>query len=207
MANGARDGGNGCFNIPAATNPNLDATGAHCAAGQSGQVWFLAGSFGTLPSPINRSCTVPTGTSLLVPVLTQADGAALLDCDGPGPYAVPCADFTFNGKKGLPALREEAKLSQDNPRLQLTIDNVPVSNLPAYRAESPVFSFMLTTGNVISYLLSAFGIAGSQPPGIYAPAVSDGYWVMFTPLSPGTHTIYFECIQAGGFATGGILTP
>ena len=48
--------------IPAATNPNLDATGANCAEGQLGHVWFLAGSFGplTISFPINRFCTVPT---------------------------------------------------------------------------------------------------------------------------------------------------
>src|SRR5262249_10337841 len=50
--------------IPATTNPNLDSTGAHCTEGQSGHVWFLAGSFGTLPSPIIRNCTVPAGRSL-----------------------------------------------------------------------------------------------------------------------------------------------
>ena len=103
--------------VPAATNPNLDATGADCGQGQSGNVWFLAGSFGTLPSPIDRHCTIPTGTSVLLAVLDQADGAALLDCDGPAPFDVPCANFTFNGKVGLAALREEAKVSQDNPAL------------------------------------------------------------------------------------------
>ena len=34
------------MSIPKATNPNLDATGAHCAEAQTGQVWFLAGLFG-----------------------------------------------------------------------------------------------------------------------------------------------------------------
>jgi hypothetical protein len=191
--------------IPAATNPNLDATGANCAEGQSGQVWFLAGSFGTLPTPIDRSCTIPTGTSVLLPVLNQADGAALLDCDGPPPFDVPCSQFTFNGKVGIPALREEAKVAMDNPALlKLSLDGVAVANIPAYRVQSPVFSFTLTTDNVITYLLNVFGFGGTQPPGTYTPAVSDGYWIMFTPLTPGKHTIHFEGVQAGGFATGGI---
>jgi len=191
--------------IPAATNPNLDATGADCAEGQSGEVWFLAGSFGTLPSPIDRHCTVPTGTSLLVPVLNQADGAALLDCAGPPPFDVPCANFTFNGKVGLDALREEAKVSQDNPKLlTISLDGAAISDIPAYRFQSPVFSFTLTTGNAISYLLNAFGFGGTQPPGTYTPAVSDGYWIMFNPLSPGLHTIHFEGVQETGFATGGV---
>ena len=130
--------------IPAATNPNLDATGANCAEGQSGHVWFLAGSFGplTISFPINRFCTVPTGISFLLPVLNQADGAALLDCAGPAPFDVPCADFSFNGKTGLAALREEAKVSQDNPSLlQLSLDGLPLSDISAYRVQSPVFKF------------------------------------------------------------------
>ena len=144
--------------IPAATNPNLDATGGHCAEGQSGHVWFLAGSFGTLPSPIFRNCTIPAGKSLLIPILNQADGAGLIDCAGPAPFDVPCAAFVFNGKTGLAALREEAKVSQDNPALlQLSLDGVTLSDLSAYRAQSPVFSYPLTTGNVISLLLSLSG--------------------------------------------------
>jgi hypothetical protein len=191
--------------IPAATNPNLDPTGAHCAEGQSGQVWFLAGTFGTLPSPIVRDCTVPAGKSLLLSPLNQADGAGLIDCEGPAPFDVPCADFTFNGKKGLAALREEAKVSQDNPALlQVSLDGVPLSDLTAYRAQSPVFSYSMTTGNVISFLLTVSGLPGPEAPGTYTPAVADGYWVMFTPLPPGKHTIHFEGVQAGGFSTGGI---
>jgi hypothetical protein len=191
--------------IPTPTNPNLDSTGADCAEGQSGPVWFLAGSFGTLPTPIVRNCTIPTGKALLIPLLNAADGAGLLDCGGPAPFDVPCADFTFNGKIGLDALREEAKLSQDNPALlRLSVDGVLLSDLSAYRAQSPVFSYSMTTDNVISYLLALFGFPGPEPPGTYTPAVSDGYWVMLTPLPPGTHTITFEGVQAGGFATGGI---
>src|SRR2546430_5217700 len=34
------------LSIPNSTNPNLDTTGANCAVGQTGQVWFLAGTFG-----------------------------------------------------------------------------------------------------------------------------------------------------------------
>jgi hypothetical protein len=141
----------------------------------------------------------------LIPALNQADGAGLLDCGGPAPFNVPCADFTFGGKTGLDALREEAKVSQDNPTsLQLSLDGVPVSDLTSYRAQSPVFSFSLTSDNVISFLLAFFGLPGPEPPGTYTPAVSDGYWVMFTPLPPGHHTIHVEGVPAGGSGTGGV---
>src|SRR5439155_23432452 len=55
---------------PLSTNPVLDTTGANCAAGQSGRVWFLAGTFSA--GTVSRSCTVPAGTALLFPVLNNA---------------------------------------------------------------------------------------------------------------------------------------
>jgi hypothetical protein len=61
----------------------------------------------------------------------------------------------------------------------------------------------MPTDNAVSLILSKFGL-DPQPAGTFSPAVSDGYWVMFTPLSPGQHTIHFEGVQTGGFATGGI---
>jgi len=67
--------------IPAATNPNFDTTGANCAVGQVGPVWFLAGTFSSAPPKITRSCTIPHGKALLFTPLTQLDGAGAFDCD------------------------------------------------------------------------------------------------------------------------------
>ena len=49
------------LSIPAATNPVLDETGANCAQGQSGQVWFLASSFSGIPPlpPIVSALSLP----------------------------------------------------------------------------------------------------------------------------------------------------
>src|SRR5713226_4733673 len=74
--------------IPAATNPNFDLTGANCAVGQVGPVWFLAGTF-TNASKITRSCTIPHGKALLFTPLTQLDGAGAFDCD-PSVPGFPC---------------------------------------------------------------------------------------------------------------------
>ena len=114
--------------IPAATNPNLDTTGAHCAEGQSGPVWFLAGWFpGAHPSVVIRECTIPAGKSLMIPLANIASGAGLLDCDGPPPFDVPCANFVFNGKTGVDGLREEAKVAMDNPgSMEVIVDGVPL---------------------------------------------------------------------------------
>lgn len=193
------------LSIPVATNPALDTTGAHCSEGQKGPVWFLGQAVGgtLLIGPnVTRYCTVPAGKSILLPIASVVDGAGLLDCGGPAPFDVPCSDFTFNKKKGIKALREEAKLTMDNPGpLQLSIGGVAVPNLTSFRAQSPVFSYKLPENNVISAVLSALGLPGPEPAGTYTPAVSDGYWVMLRPLPPGTHQInvgtftYFLYIQ------------
>jgi hypothetical protein len=52
--------------IPAASNPLLDETGDYCGVGQRGDFWFLSGNTG---GDSTRSCTVPKGAKLLVPVI------------------------------------------------------------------------------------------------------------------------------------------
>lgn len=49
-------------------SPVADASGFYCASRQSGEVWFLAGSFGTQRTI--RRCVVPRGKHLFFPLLT-----------------------------------------------------------------------------------------------------------------------------------------
>jgi len=159
-------------------NPVIDPTGAFCAEGQSGYVWFLAGTFG---GSATRNCTVPPGRALFFPILNTAY-AAPFDCLGPPGPVGPC---------DVDALRASAAADLNNPTtLQATVDGVALQNLTAYRAQSPVFSYSVTADNIL-------GI----PAGTYAPAVSDGYWLMLQPLSAGMHTIHFKGVRADGFET------
>jgi hypothetical protein len=103
------------LSIPAETNPNLDTTGENCGEGQSGHVWYLAGSFGG--GPYLRTCTVPTGTSLFFPILNAAFGAGLADCLTPVIAPGACEDYTFGALKGLPALEAAVAALLDNPTL------------------------------------------------------------------------------------------
>jgi hypothetical protein len=48
-------------------SPVADETGALCASGQSGKVWFLAGTYGT--GRTIRTCTVPRGKYLFFPLV------------------------------------------------------------------------------------------------------------------------------------------
>jgi hypothetical protein len=169
--------------IPAATNPNFDTTGANCAVGQVGPVWFLAGTFSSAPPKITRSCTIPHGKALLFTPLTQLDGAGAFDCD-PSVPGVPC---------DLNALRALAAAAEDNPsKLKASVDGSSLRHLIDHRVQSPVF--------LITYPKDAiFGL----PSGISTPNLADGYWVLLSPLSPGKHTIHFEAVSnaaSGSFA-------
>ncbi|GAA1614568.1 hypothetical protein GCM10009789_80870 [Kribbella sancticallisti] len=61
---------------PEDVNPVMDSTGEHCAQGQPGDVWLVAGSFG---GAVERQCSVPAGLPIAGPVVnTVASDAA--DC-------------------------------------------------------------------------------------------------------------------------------
>jgi hypothetical protein len=154
---------------------------------QSGNVFFLAGTFG---GPATRTCTIRTGTSVLISILATVFGSHLGDCLSPGwGNPDPC---------DVETLRASAAAEEDNPQtLELSLDGIPLKDLAAYRAKSPVFSFALgdgtTSQNIVSYLFN-FPV----PDGTYYPAVADGYWVMFTPLQPGVHTIVSRGVEHVG---------
>src|SRR6187549_430426 len=52
---------------PEDRSPLLDETGEDCGQGQSGLTWYLAGSFDSVP--VLRSCTIPSGRTLVFPVV------------------------------------------------------------------------------------------------------------------------------------------
>lgn len=167
------------LSIPEATNPNLDETGADCAQGQTGDVWFLAGNFGG--EPVVRSCTVPKGSFLFFPILGALFGAAVADCEPSLP------DVVCN----INDLRAAVEEREDNPvRLRLNVDGEIMTrpDLIGQRVTSPVLDITLPEGNIL-------GI----DPGLYTPQVSDGYWIMLQPLPPGEHTIRFIGELQGDF--------
>jgi hypothetical protein len=155
------------LSIPADRNPLTDATGEFCGEGQSGSVWFLPGSFG---NSVERSCTIPTGKTLFMPVYNWIFGAGVFDCEPTVP-GVECSVPDLQA--GAAANTEAAEV------LEVSIDGVPVQNVRAYRASSPA-PFPLTYPEN-----SVVGV----PAGTYFPNVADGYWLMIAPLPPGQHEI------------------
>jgi hypothetical protein len=154
---------------PVPDNPLLDPTGEDCAVGQSGKVWFLAGTLGS--GTVVRECTVPVGTALFFPVLNAAFIAT-----------EPFETEAF--------VHEQVKARVDTfdvSLLAVEVDGRSLQNLGAYRAHSPTFEITLPENNL-------FG----APAGTYGPAAADGYWVMLHPLPPGQHTIHIHGVFPNG---------
>jgi hypothetical protein len=57
------------YSLPVAGHPLFDESGADCAAGQSGPVWYLGGVFNVSGSAVRDLCVVPQGKSILFPII------------------------------------------------------------------------------------------------------------------------------------------
>jgi hypothetical protein len=166
------------FSIPVPENPVLDTTGEYAAEGQSGPVWFLAGTFG---GPAERTITVPPGKALFFPIYNYV--WVNMPEYGDNPWSEEQEAYA----------RQLCKGQVDNAPAPLAceIDGHEVANITAYRCQTPAGgAYMVTLPD--DSLWSVWGVA----PGTYGPSVDDGYYLMLAPLRDGTHTIHFS---AGGY--------
>ncbi|MGB0091046.1 MAG: hypothetical protein WBP81_00675 [Solirubrobacteraceae bacterium] len=159
---------------PTATNPLLDPTGANCAIGQAGPVFFLTGTPGS--GTVTRDACAVHGVKAFFLLVNAFD--VHVPGDGLDTPDLVYKDFQSFGFRA--------------DTLNASVDGVPVRNLdPArtpYRAcAAPVrgcapssFSLMFPNNNLFDL-----------PAGTYAPAVQDGYYLLLGPLRPGRHTIPF----------------
>jgi hypothetical protein len=171
------------FPYDASVNPVLDTTGALVASGQSGHVWFLAGTFG---GTATRTATIPTGTALFFPIVNSSwqTWPVFTPAQYP-PYGYSPADQPFTVPGAEQAARDAIAWGVDNATtLVVEVDGSPLTITSDYRVKSAAFTANMLANNL-------YGI----PAGVYPDSVSDGYWVMLAPLSHGQHTIHVH----GGF--------
>jgi hypothetical protein len=159
--------------IPYSENPIFDMTGANQDQNQSGPVYFLAGTAGG-PS-VTRTVTIPLGKKIFFPIVN-----VIVD--------YPCPPrFGFEPPPGQSLsdfLTEVAHAIMDYPGvLDVEVDGHHIPNLTNYRATSSMMNF---TGDVSMQAFDPCITGTSQP------AVSDGYWMMLGPLTPGQHTIHIH---------------
>jgi hypothetical protein len=155
--------------------PILDETGELCGQGQRGRVWFLAGNFG---GTTVRDCRVPGGKTLFFPILNTL-------------WWAPEDGDTAEELRAI----ANSQIEVEGVELGVTVDGEDVGDLFAYRAQSPPdgFAYLIAEGSAANAL---FGF----DPGLRDPAVSDGYWMMLSPLGGGDHvvTIHARIPDAGG---------
>jgi len=153
-------------------NPVQDETGELCDLGQSGHVWFLAGSFGL--TGVERNCTIPAGKAIFYPLVNS------FWFDEEGDEIITDEEVHWILASGF-----------DNAcQMTSTLDTFTTPNfgevpapisarlIPAVRAQSPKNKFNFPEENLL-------GI----PPGVNDRIISGGYWVMLPPLSPGEHML------------------
>jgi hypothetical protein len=125
------------FSLPTSENPILDTVGTACAVGQHGPVWFLLGSFGSVP--VLRTCSIPEGKALFLPVVNQAD-----------------INATTQTVRELRA--EIAPCGDAATALVAEVDGEPIENLRRSRVKSVPFEITVPQGGLID--------PGTYSPGV-----------------------------------------
>lgn len=154
------------MSIPKADNPALDTSGDKCAMQQNDQnVWFLATTFG---GNIQRTCDIPEGKGILVPVLIGM-----------------CDTISEPTRQTEAELRDCAWSGINNAVYRLTVDNVEFDNITDYRISSPVFDLTVPVDNAWGNPTGGAQVANAE-------AVAAGVYVLLKPPSVGAHEIHFS---------------
>lgn len=160
------------FEIPLDNNPIFDTTGANCNFGQSGAVFFLVSTAGG--SATRNECRVPAGKILFFPLLGFARFKELTD---PQPEV---------------SLRAVIKgFSKSTRELQANIDGEDIS-ISLNPQTTPLRT--LSPAGFFTVLAPENNVFGGIPGRSY-DLVSDGFYLLVAPLSPGAHTIKFGGIS------------
>jgi hypothetical protein len=133
----------------------------NCAVGQSGNVWFLAGGFGS--SKIKRICSIPAGKYVFFPVVNTSYWP----------------ESEKNGYTCEAAIRDAAMNNDTALDLFVELDGVAMNDVKNYRAKTKVCF------NIYERVPKEFNAYNAFP------SASDGFWILLKPLSIGTHTIKF----------------
>ena len=155
--------------LPNSVNPIEDLDGSFQAQGQSGKVWFLAGTSGF---EAERTVRVPRDKAIFFPIVNNI-WVTLPDM-GDSPFSMAGAEQAAR-----------AAINTVADTLECEVDGKALKNTADYRVKSPVFDAYLP--------IDAWGFAPYiDHAGNYPDCVSDGYWIMLEPLSIGKHTIHFR---------------
>ena len=162
------------MSVPFADSPIIDPTGAKCRQGQiaGSAVFFLRSTAG---GNLTRSgCVVPAGKILFLPLLTSANYQSADDKSKEPEHSIR------NYLNGFVRSTRELQVNIDGTDVGTSVNLQP--HATTLRAKSPdgFFTFIAPENNI-------FG----GTPGLSYDWISDGFYLMVAPLSPGAHTITF----------------
>ena len=153
------------LSVPASESPMDDTKGDKCTVGQTNtnsSVFYLGPGEGK----IERTCTVPAGKGLLIPVMEVEES----DKEIPG--------------ASVEDLTNAAKKDQDVNSLYLQIDDeeYKYDDLLKYRTQpTEPFQVVFPDNGV-------FGVAEGGP----SQVVADGFYILTEPLTAGNHTVHYK---------------
>ena len=152
--------------------PFMDPTGEQCGYGQSGDVFYLAGT--NAGSVVRDKCSVPSGSAIFFPILSIS-----ADNGGVDP-AKQLSDADLQGY------------------VQTALDTVPISGLSAefdgqkvadlarFKTKITKFNYTLPAEPNFYDCTGATGVTG-----LIDPAYAAGFFVMLPPQAAGAHTLHF----------------
>lgn len=161
------------YSFPMSSSPPNDPSGALATLGQSGSVWFLAGTFGNANA--ERTVTIPAGKTLFFPIINTV--WVNLPSLGDNPWS---------DEQRAYARTAIAPFIDGAYDLSCVIDGVPLEDLAAYRCQTPDGAEYMVTMPADNPFAS-YGL----PAGTWGPCVDDGIYLMLAPLPAGEHTITF----------------
>ncbi len=159
------------LSIPKPINPLFDSTGAYAGSGQSGKVFFLAGT--TTSGSVIRNIIVPKGMPLFFPIVNY------MWVNTP-----EYGDDAWSPVQEANARSIIAGVIDTASNLTLKIDRHSVSELYDFRFKSTAAKCNIPP-------LADDNVFGADLINNPYNCVADGYWVLLRPLSVGLHKIHF----------------
>lgn len=153
--------------VPEDQDPVNDETGRHCAVGQRGPIWFLAGGYDS--SRKQRACEVPAGKYIFFPVINSLAWRRARD------RHFSCED----------AKRKAAIADDRTVELFVVIDGSALEDVKHFRASSD------KCFNMKEWIAPERGAHDAYP------SATDGYWIMLEPMPAGQHSIAFGGRRSG----------
>ena len=175
------------YSFPAAEVPFFNTGGAvDISAGQSLEVWFLAGQDFSQTVPVARTGVLPAGKPLFFPIANLVN-----DYPCPPEYGVepPPGETLEHYLQRTGNEYLDYYITDPDTQLFAEIDGTALTNLSVYKATSPLFTFTADPA-----------LAGYYDPcitGTPQVGVAVGYWLLLPPLNPGVHTLHYGATTYG----------